>query len=190
MRPMLLKKGEEAIDKQFTDVENSIEQLLNTMGWNTDETEIIIGGDFNTNLESEEFTNVNSMPKKPSRNNKLENLKGEALTRLIDKFALSDAFRHRKNSKLYRDKPGYTYNPRRKTANPSRIDFFFVSNSIINACEKVIVNSGPKSDINSDHEYVEMGIYTAKQRRSRTDRRKNYKFPDYLMNNKDFMFLM
>ena len=35
-----------------------------------------------------------------------------------------------------------------------------------------------------------MGIYTAKQRRSRTDRRKIYKFPDYLMNNKNFMFLM
>ena len=35
-----------------------------------------------------------------------------------------------------------------------------------------------------------MGIYTAKQRRSRNDRRKHYKFPDYLMNNKDFMFLM
>ena len=35
-----------------------------------------------------------------------------------------------------------------------------------------------------------MGIYTAKQWRSRTDSRKNYKFPDYLLNNSDFMSLM
>ena len=31
MRPLLMKKGEEAIDKQFAEVENGIEKLLNTM---------------------------------------------------------------------------------------------------------------------------------------------------------------
>ena len=100
-------KNEDAIDKQFSDVENGIEQLLNTMLWNSDETEIIIGGDFNTNLDRGLFTDVNNISNRPLRNNKLENLKCEALTRLIDKFALSDSFRHSKNSKLYKDEPGY-----------------------------------------------------------------------------------
>ena len=74
------------------------------MCWNIDECGIIIGGDFNTNLDRDEYIDPNSKAKKSSRNSKLENLKCEAFTRLMDKFALSDSFRHRKNSKSLRDK--------------------------------------------------------------------------------------
>ena len=117
MRPMFLK-NEDAIDKQFNDIDNAIEQLLITMMWDVDDTDIILGGDFNTNLDR-------TLLDGQFRNNKLEDYKVEALTRLLDKFSLSDSFRHFKNSKQYRDSPGYTYNPRRLTTNPSRIDYFF-----------------------------------------------------------------
>ena len=35
-----------------------------------------------------------------------------------------------------------------------------------------------------------MGIYTSEYRKSRNERRKYFKFPDYLLNNKDFMSLI
>ena len=54
----------------------------------------------------------------------------------------------------------------------------------------MLVKTGPKADINSDHEYLDMGIYSSKYRKSRNDRRKYFKFPDYLLNNKDFMSLI
>ena len=154
MRPMFLK-NEKAIDKQFDDLDNAIEQLLNTMRWDVVDTDMILGGDFNTNLDR-------IFSHGQFRNNKLEDHKVEALTRLLDKFSLNDSFRHIKNNKHFRDSPGYTYNPRRLTTNPSRIDFFFVSNSILNSCNELVVKTGPKSDINSDHEYIDMGIYTFK----------------------------
>ena len=72
----------------------------------------------------------------------------------MPKFQVSDAYRHCKNSKLYADKPGYTYNPRRCTSNPSRLVYFLVSNSTLNSSEELLVKTGPKADINSDHEYL------------------------------------
>ena len=52
------------------------------------------------------------------------------------------------------------------------------------------MKTGPKADINSDHQYLEIGIYSSKYRRSRNDMRKYFKFPDYLLNNRDFMSLI
>ena len=182
LRPTYLK-NENDISKHYDDLSTSIDNLLETMNWNQDEVITVLGGDFNTNLDR-------LCDSKKGSCSKLEKFKAEALNCLLEKHLLVDTFRHPKNLKEYRESAGFTYNPRRITFSPSRIDYFFISNILINKCKELCIETGPKSDINSDHEYLEMNIYLSNKTKSRNERRKNYRFPDYLMNNKEFMNLI
>ena len=109
-------------------------------------------------MDGDKYKDLTSIYKKTKRDSAIDEAKFESFMNLMQKFQVSEAFRHCKNSKLYADKPGYTYNPRRVTANPSRLDYFLVSNSTLNSSEELLVKTGPKADINSDHEYLDMGI--------------------------------
>ena len=136
-----MKSGLEAISKQFCEIELAIEQLLSKKGWSTEECEIILGGDFNTNIDGDKYKDLTSIYKKTKRDSAIDKAKCESFINLMQKFQVSDAYRHYKNSKLYADKPGYTYNPRRVTSNPSRLDYFLVSNSTINYSEELLVKT-------------------------------------------------
>ena len=67
MRPALMKSGLEAISKQFCEIELAIEQLLSQKGWSAEECEIILGGDFNTNIDGEKNKDLTSICKKTQR---------------------------------------------------------------------------------------------------------------------------
>ena len=80
----------------------------------------------------------------------------------LEKINLFDPYRHNKNK--YGISAEYIFDPKRLTSNPSRIDYILVSKKIINRAEQL----GPRANINSDHDYLELNIYTHK---SRSDRR-------------------
>ena len=141
-RPTHLKNDND-ISKNFDDLSTSIDNLLETMKWDQEEVLMVLGGDFNTNLDSIPGSNKGSC--------KAE-VRASALQNLLEKHLLVDTFRHPKNLKEHRESAGFTYNPRRITFSPSRIDYFFISNTLINKCKELCVKTGPKSEINSDHE--------------------------------------
>ena len=108
--------------------------------------------------------------------------------RLLIKFGLSDIHRWKSNND--NDKAGFTFNPKRITSNPLRIDYILISSRLIDEASALSFDIGPKSDINSDHEYLSFNIYFSKKRKSRNERREYFRFPDYLLANNKFTELL
>ena len=104
------------------------------------------------------------------------------------KFWLSDIYRCKKNND--NDKGGFTFNPRRITSNPSRINYILITSRLINEASVLSFDILPRSDINLDHEYLSLNLYFSKKRKLRDERREYFRFPDYLLANNKFTKLL
>ena len=91
-----------------------------------------------------------------------------AFKRFLSKFGLSNTYRCKKNND--NDKAGFTFNPRRITSNPSRIDYILIKSRLINGAFGLSFDIGPRSDINLDQEYLSLNLYFSKKRKLRDER--------------------
>ena len=71
--------------------------------------------------------------------------------------------------------------PRRKISNPSRIDYVLASENTINKTFSIKIEIGPHVKINSDRDYLQLDMLFGQNRKSREDRRKHFRFADYLL---------
>ena len=72
-------------------------------------------------------------------------------------------------------------------SNASRIDYFLISERMLNKLSEMKLQIGPHIEINSDHDYLKLELFFAKNRKSRDERRKHYRCPDYLLLNENFI---
>ena len=63
MRPALMQ-DRDMIAKQFNEVEEEIDKILNIKGWTTEECLFIIRADINTNLDGDTYRGVGSLKTK------------------------------------------------------------------------------------------------------------------------------
>ena len=63
------------------------------------------------------------------------------------------------------------------------MDYILASDNLRNIASNIKVEIGPHVEINSDHDYPQLDMYFEKNRKSRDERRKHYRFPDYLLIN-------
>jgi exonuclease III len=118
--------GPNTDDREFFVNLNSLLKLCNTPS-------IILGGDWNTtpsSLPASVNPDVFSMVSIPSKK------RSDWLTELCEDFDLYDVFRH-----LHGNKRDYSYVPYGQKKNRSRIDFFLVSESLVNSVRECKVGT-------------------------------------------------
>ena len=76
------------------------------------------------------------------------------------------------------------------TANLSKIYYLLASENAINRTYGMKIEIGPHVEINSDHDYLQLDMFFGEYRESRDDRRKHYRYPDYLLLNENFIELL
>ena len=93
--------------------------------------------EFNNNLDGDTYRDAISIKSKSERELLIHKAKVSALERLIDKYNLVHTYRHNKNKDS--DKAGFTFNPRRVTVNPLRIDYILTSDNLVNGTSSLEV---------------------------------------------------
>ena len=91
--------------------------------------------EFNTNRDGDTYRDAISIKSKSERELLIHKAKVLSLERLIDKYNLVHTYRHSKNNDS--DKAGFIFNPRRVTANPSRINNILTSENIVIRISKI-----------------------------------------------------
>ena len=106
----------------------------------------------------------------------------------MGKYSLVDTYRHGKNPD--QNNARFIFNPRKMTSNPSRNDYLLVSENLVGKAAALKFKIGPKIGINSDNDYLILNLYLNKLRKSRTERREFFRFPDYLLTDNKFTELL
>ena len=76
------------------------------------------------------------------------------------------------------------------TSNQSRIDYFLIYEEMLNKSSEMKLEIGQNIEINSDHDYLKLELFFGKNRKSRDERRKHFRFSDNLLLNEDFKDLL
>ena len=109
---------------------DSFEQMMNTMNWSHNQTDLIIGGDFNTKIDI-------NIEKEPKIKNNIEKFKRSKLLELMSKLNLIDSYRSDKNNFAKENHNGFTFTPSRVRNKPSRIDYILISKHLETHAKKL-----------------------------------------------------